>query len=94
LAFNETDQGLHSVWEYNSDLFEVSTINRMIEQFDQLLHHIAQDPDASLSDLKFTLAEAEMQQQLTQVQAYENTIQQQLTTLRRNRRSTPERSSS
>jgi acyl carrier protein len=94
LAFNETEQGLHSVWEYNSDLFEVSTINRMIEQFDQLLHHIAQDPDASLSDLKFTLAEAEMQQQLTQVQAYENTIQQQLTTLRRNRRSTPERSSS
>lgn len=93
LEFNETEQGLHSIWEYNTDLFEASTVTWMIEQFDQLLDHIAQHPDASLKDLKSTLAEAEMKQQLTQVEAYETTIQQQLATLKRDRRSTPERSS-
>jgi acyl carrier protein len=93
LEFSETEQGLHSIWEYSTDRFNPSTITRMMVQFDQLLHHIAQHPNSSLSDLKSVLADLEMQQQIMQAQAYENSIQQQLATLKRNRRTTPERSS-
>jgi acyl transferase domain-containing protein/acyl carrier protein/phospholipid N-methyltransferase len=93
LEFNETEQGLHSIWEYSTNRFDHNTITRMMAQFDQLLHHIAQQPNTTLSDLKSVLAKAETKQQLTQVQVYENTIQRQLATLKRDRRSTPERSS-
>ncbi|WP_404791157.1 SDR family NAD(P)-dependent oxidoreductase [Altericista sp. CCNU0014] len=93
LELNETERGLHSIWEYNTDRFERNTITQMMVQFDRLLHHIAQHPDATLSDLTSALAEAEMKQQIAQVQTYETTIQRQLATLKRDRRSTPERSS-
>jgi acyl transferase domain-containing protein/non-ribosomal peptide synthetase component F len=93
LELNETERGLHSIWEYNIDRFDRNTITQMMVQFDQLLHHIAQHPNATLSNLTSTLAEAEMKQQMAQVQTYETTIARQLATLKRDRRSTPERSS-
>jgi acyl transferase domain-containing protein/acyl carrier protein/phospholipid N-methyltransferase len=93
LEFSETDRGLHSIWEYNTDRFDRNTITRMMVQFDQLLRCIAQNPNTPFCDLKSAMAKAQQQQQLTQVQAYETSIQRQLATLKHDRRSTATRSS-
>jgi acyl transferase domain-containing protein/acyl carrier protein len=92
LEFSETEEGLLSIWEYNVDRFPSHTITQMMAQFNRLLHHIAQSPKATLNDLKSVLIEAEMHQQQTQMQDYDNKLQQQLATFKRDRRPTTERS--
>ncbi len=50
-------------WGYNSDLFDATTIVRMIEHFQQLLRGVVQNPDAPLAQLPL-LSEAERRQVL------------------------------
>jgi aspartate racemase len=47
----ETAQGLIGVWEYNTDLFDASTIARLSGHFCTLLEGIVADPDQRLSAL-------------------------------------------
>jgi aspartate racemase len=47
----ETSQGLFSLFEYNNDLFDDSTITRMLGHFERLLESIAADPEQRLSAL-------------------------------------------
>ena len=49
LAMEEIDGRISGAFEYNTDLFDQSTINRMIEHFQQLLSLICQNPDLKLS---------------------------------------------
>ncbi len=59
----ETEQGLMGVFEYNSDLFDAATIERMQAHFQTLLEGIVANPDQHLSDLPI-LSATEQQQLL------------------------------
>jgi len=65
LIMVETDKELLASLEYNTDLFEVSTIARMAGHFRILLEGIADDPDQSVSKLPL-LTEAERHQLLVE----------------------------
>lgn len=62
LSLTDTEEGLKGGWEYNSDLFDPSTIERLSGHFQLLLEGIVANPDQSLSD--FPLLSAAEQQQL------------------------------
>jgi amino acid adenylation domain-containing protein len=65
LYLRERDGKLIGFFEYNTDLFESSTIERMIGHFETLLEGIVADPDQSISTLPF-LTEAERHQLLVE----------------------------
>jgi amino acid adenylation domain-containing protein len=51
LSLRASEKGLSGSFEYNTDLFDAATINRMIGHFQILLEGIAVDPERRLSDL-------------------------------------------
>ncbi|HEU4507241.1 MAG TPA: amino acid adenylation domain-containing protein [Pyrinomonadaceae bacterium] len=63
LAVAETAEGLKTIVEYNTDLFEAATIQRLLRHFEVLLHGIVEDPDRQLSQLPL-LTTAERRQLL------------------------------
>jgi len=65
LFIMETAQGLRASLEYNTDLFNVTTITRMLGNFQTLLEGIAANPQQPLSDLPLLTA-AEQHQLLVE----------------------------
>ncbi|MCP4996507.1 MAG: amino acid adenylation domain-containing protein, partial [Gammaproteobacteria bacterium] len=65
LSITETDQGLQGTWEYNTDLFEPLTIERMTTHFQQLLSGIVDNPNQTITRLPL-LAKAERDQLLVE----------------------------
>ena len=65
LDLTETDSGLEGYWEYNTDLFDRSTIERMSKHFQTLLEAIATNPEQQVSQLPL-LTPAERHQLLTE----------------------------
>ncbi|MBW4630463.1 MAG: amino acid adenylation domain-containing protein [Iphinoe sp. HA4291-MV1] len=63
LSMQNTASGLVGVWEYNTDLFDSSTIERMAGQFQTLLSGIVANPIGQISQLPL-LTEPEQQQLL------------------------------
>ncbi len=61
MVLQVTERGLVAQAEYNRDLFETSTINRLLEHFEILLAGIATNPKSRLSELPL-LGEAERRQ--------------------------------
>ncbi|MGL5796126.1 MAG: amino acid adenylation domain-containing protein, partial [Waterburya sp.] len=57
----ETD-GITLVWEYNSDLFDAATVDRMMEHYQILLEGIVANPEQPIS--QYPLLTSEQQQQL------------------------------
>ncbi|GHG84282.1 non-ribosomal peptide synthetase [Comamonas sp. JC664] len=51
LWFSEEAGGLQGIWEYNRDLFDASTVDRMVAHFQTLLAGIAANPGQRLLDL-------------------------------------------
>ena len=51
LYMRETEQGLKATAEYNTDLFDRGTIERMLEHFAVLLESIVADPEQRISEL-------------------------------------------
>ncbi len=51
LALTETDEGLNGSLEYNTDLFEASTMQRFIEHFQRVLHQMVETPDKALNQI-------------------------------------------
>ncbi|MUG92150.1 amino acid adenylation domain-containing protein [Scytonema sp. UIC 10036] len=64
LAMMDTKDGLTGTLEYNTDLFDATTITRMLEHFQTILEGIVAKPDSCLSDLPL-LTKEEYQQLLT-----------------------------
>ena len=62
LDWVETSEGLSCTLEYNTDLFDSSTIARMSQHFERLFEHALSAPDVCLGDL--TLLSDEEQAQL------------------------------
>lgn len=56
LDMAETEQGLEGAFEYNTDLFEQSTIVRMTDQLLRLLQGIVESPEARVHELPFMAA--------------------------------------
>jgi len=65
LMLEETAEGLKGVIEYNTDLFEQSTIERLIERYGILLELIVADPAKPLCELPL-LTDAEREQILNE----------------------------
>ncbi|MBR8838803.1 MAG: amino acid adenylation domain-containing protein [Stigonema ocellatum SAG 48.90 = DSM 106950] len=65
LFIKNTTTGLIGVWQYNTDLFDASTIERMSGHFVKLLEGIVTNPSQQISQLPL-LTEAEQQQLLVQ----------------------------
>ena len=65
LLLTEDTEGLKGVWEYNTDLFEAATIERMNGHFEVLLEAIIATPESRLSELPL-LTDAEQRQLLLQ----------------------------
>ncbi|HEX8889429.1 MAG TPA: amino acid adenylation domain-containing protein, partial [Pyrinomonadaceae bacterium] len=63
IMFAELDGGLTASLQYNTDLFELETIERLASHFEQLLQAIVRQPEQRLSALPL-LSEAEEQQLL------------------------------
>ncbi|SMO63679.1 amino acid adenylation domain-containing protein [Melghirimyces algeriensis] len=51
LFVKETEDGLLASFEYNTDLFEAATIERIANHFCHLLHHVATHPQQRVSEL-------------------------------------------
>jgi len=65
LSMQNTATGLVGVWEYNTDLFDASTIKRMSSHFVTLLEGIVTNPQQQISQLPL-LTEVEQQQLLVE----------------------------
>jgi len=65
LSITETSQGLLGEWEYNTDLFDGSTIERMAVHFQNLLSAIVENPQLCVAELPL-LSEAEQHQLLNE----------------------------
>ncbi|MFN6464051.1 MAG: non-ribosomal peptide synthetase [Nostoc sp. DedVER02] len=65
LSMENTADGLVGVWEYSTDLFDTSTIERMTGHFVTLLESIIANPQQSISQLPL-LTEVEQQQLLVE----------------------------
>ena len=65
LLLTEETEELKGVWEYNTDLFEAATIERMNGHFEVLLEAIIATPECRLSELTL-LTDAEQRQLLMQ----------------------------
>ncbi|WP_254173999.1 amino acid adenylation domain-containing protein [Planktothrix pseudagardhii] len=65
VAFVNSDSGLIGTWEYNTDLFDASTINRMAQHFQTLLEGIVANPQQKVSELPL-LTEPERHQLLVE----------------------------
>ncbi|MBD2606574.1 non-ribosomal peptide synthetase [Scytonema hofmannii FACHB-248] len=63
LFMEDSEQGLVATCEYNTDLFNVDTITRMLGHFQTLLESIVSDPQQCVSDLQL-LTPSEVQQLL------------------------------
>ncbi|HEX4714733.1 MAG TPA: condensation domain-containing protein, partial [Ktedonobacteraceae bacterium] len=51
LAVGESEQGIDAALEYNTDLFEPVTVQRMLTHWQQVLEAIAQQPDQRVAEL-------------------------------------------
>ncbi len=75
LVMREQDEGLGMVFDYNAELFEASTIDRMLGHFKMLLEGIIANPDQRITALPL-LTQAEHQvQQASQSLPLENPIE-------------------
>ena len=61
LVVREVDEGLRTVFDYNADLFDVPTIDRMLGHMQNLLEGIVANPDCPIADLPL-FSSAEKQQ--------------------------------
>ena len=52
----ETERGLRATIEYNTDLFEAETIERMMGHFENMLEAVVADPEQRVSELEMLTA--------------------------------------
>jgi acyl carrier protein len=79
----DTQRELTGVLLYNTDLFDAPAVLGMFKQLESLLEQIVARPDASLSSLAESLAEAERQQAKGREELFRQSQSQKLKNLRR-----------
>ncbi|MBW4500879.1 MAG: SDR family NAD(P)-dependent oxidoreductase [Scytonema hyalinum WJT4-NPBG1] len=83
LELMDTEQGITGLLKYNTDLFEQSSITRMLEHFQTILRNVVTEPNVKLNELKTVLMQVDKQQQIAKEQTYQNTLQQKLSNIKR-----------
>ena len=83
LNVEDTEQGLIGYLGYSTDLFDASTIVRMLGHFETLLGAVVTQPEERLDALKEVLANTDKQQQNAKEEAYQQSLQQKLTSIKR-----------
>jgi len=83
LLVTNAETHLSGVLEYNSDLFDSSTINRMLQNFDRLLRSIVVEPDAQLNALVDLLRQADSEQRSLKAQGFKPADRQALKSIKR-----------
>ncbi|HJT56835.1 MAG TPA: condensation domain-containing protein, partial [Ktedonobacteraceae bacterium] len=83
LHMMDTDDGLSGMVDYNTDLFEASTIRRMIEHLEVLLDTIVAQADARLNVLTGILSELDKQQWISKEKEYKDVALQKLRSTKR-----------
>lgn len=79
----ESSNGLEGCWMYKADLFHATTIQRMGELFEILLHHVTTQPDLSLSELLQLLSDCDRDHQQQHLSELEIASSQKLKLTRR-----------
>ena len=64
LNLHDTEDGLNTTLEYNTELFEESTARRILDRFRTLLGRIVQQPDARLQELVESLIKEDSREEL------------------------------
>jgi amino acid adenylation domain-containing protein len=54
LTISEEPGGLNVIFEYNTDLFDASTVGEMLKHFEILLREVAADPERKILDIRLT----------------------------------------
>lgn len=83
LEFVDTEPGLIGSLEYNTDLFNPTSMTRMLGQFETLLYTVVARPEAKLSELFYQLTETDRQQQILDRRQRKEAQQQQLKKVQR-----------
>src|SRR5262249_18730536 len=65
LNLTESAAGLNGAIEYNTDLYEADTIERMLGHYQRLLESVVKDPETQISELQL-LTETEAEQLLVE----------------------------
>jgi amino acid adenylation domain-containing protein len=65
LTVNDSPAGLHTSWEFSTDLYDAPTIERMARHFERLLEGVVADPQQRIAELPL-LSGAERHQLLVQ----------------------------
>ncbi|MEH2007058.1 condensation domain-containing protein [Nostoc sp.] len=78
LSIWESSEGFNGSLEYKTDLFDTTTIARMISHFEILLCYIVKQPDIRINELAKVLAKADRKKQLIKEQELERTSVQKL----------------
>jgi amino acid adenylation domain-containing protein len=79
----ESERGLAGVWQYNADLFNAVTIERMAALYPVILKTITADADTKLKAMLEMLAEWELQHSATVLQESRELSRQKLKSVRR-----------
>ncbi|MDZ8090978.1 MAG: amino acid adenylation domain-containing protein [Nostoc sp. DedQUE05] len=61
LSMQETESGLLGEWEFNSDLFDATTISRMAGHFQTLLENVVANPQQKIAELSLLSAREQHQ---------------------------------
>ena len=61
LTLTRADDGFRASFEYNTDLLDESTVERLLANFETLLHSVVADPDRAIDDLEILSAEERLQ---------------------------------
>lgn len=83
LRLTEVQQSILGSLEYSTDLFDASTITRMLRHFERLLDELLRRPNARLSELVATLTEVEKEQRDVQKSELKQSISYKLKNRRR-----------
>jgi len=83
LRIKETDQGIIANFEYSTDLFTESTIIRMMNNWQDILHQVIGKPDMELVALVNQLKTADLQQDTQDNIKHKQEFQQKLKTVKR-----------
>jgi acyl carrier protein len=78
----ETEERLAATVEYDTDLFEPATIDRMLGNYEALLRAVAADPGLRLGELAEVLAESDAQQRLAAGEGRKQSLRDRLRTRR------------
>jgi amino acid adenylation domain-containing protein len=89
LDLTDVEQGLKATLQYNTDLFEEPTPQRIISRFQTLLDRIVERPWARLRELVEALISEDERQQIEQRDELENARLKKLTSVRRRAASKP-----